>query len=318
MVWDDRTTGASGTAGQEQQAPAEPTPAEPTPAELTAAELTAAEPTAAEPTAAEPKPAERANRAPLGPRPGRRRARRVVAVVVVVIALGGLAVAAGGVAVALLPRRFTATQQHQIRAWQVSARWRDWPAARIFPEEVGYRLPADALYSARNLTLRARRLAIARQSTCAAAASPATLRVLDRGGCRAVLRATYEDSTSSLVATIGIAVLASKAATASAARALGAASNGTTSFLIRPFAVPGTSAEDFSSAYRQLSWDSPAGPYLILLTVGYASGRPRLPVALDSYQLAEMSALADGIARTVGHALGAAPPTPRCPGAPGC
>jgi hypothetical protein len=61
-----------------------------------------------------------------------------------------------------------------------------------------------------------------------------------------------------------------------------------------------------------------AGPYLIMSTVGYADGRPPGPVASDPYIDQEMTSLANGVADAVGAPLGAQPPPPRCPGAPGC
>jgi hypothetical protein len=60
------------------------------------------------------------------------------------------------------------------------------------------------------------------------------------------------------------------------------------------------------------------GPYLILYTAGYADGRRRDGVSSNHYASSEMKELGTGLARDVGRPLGAPPPTPRCPAAPGC
>src|SRR5215469_4671798 len=56
------------------------------------------------------------------------RTRRAAAI----IGLAGLAVSVFGVAIALLPRHFTASQQSQIKAWEVMRRWQTMPAGQIF------------------------------------------------------------------------------------------------------------------------------------------------------------------------------------------
>ena len=61
--------------------------------------------------------------------------------------LTGLAVSVAGAVIQVLPRTFSAAQQQQISAWEVSSRWRAWPAGRIFPRVVRYDLPALSLAS---------------------------------------------------------------------------------------------------------------------------------------------------------------------------
>ncbi len=261
-----------------------------------------------------------------GPDAGRPRWRLGFIVVALVLGLCGLAASAAGVVTQLLPRRFTATQQRQIMAWEMARRWRTVPAEKIFPAAVTYQLSGFALNAASQLALTAHRLGIARQDSCAAATDPTTAQVLGRLGCEAVLRATYADSTSSLVVTVGVAVLPDSTTASQAARELSADTSdrdgGPSQALrpgLRPVAFPGTLAARFGTRQRQLSWDDvSAGPYLVLSTVGYADGRPRVRVSSDAYADQEMSSLANGIADAVGAPLGARPAVPRCPGAPGC
>jgi len=88
--------------------------------------------------------------------------------------------------------------------------------------------------------------------------------------------------------------------------------------LLRPVAVAGTLAASFGAPQRQLSWVEDFGPYLVVATVGYADGRPRVAVRSDSYEFTEMVSFAQGGASTVIGPLSAPVPVPACPGAPGC
>lgn len=238
---------------------------------------------------------------------------------VLALALTGLAVSAAGIADRLLPRRFTAAQQQQIMAWETAGRWRIMTAGQIFPATIGYQLSRIGVDSASGLSLVARRLGIAPQASCGEGADLAAAQVLNRYGCTAVLRATYADSTGSLLLTIGVAVLPDSEDAASAARALAVAPAGARlGPSVRAAAVPGTVAARFADRTRQLAWSSSVGPYVILSTVGFADGRPWVRISADSYVEQEMQRLADGIVDTVSAAIGQSPAVPRCPGAPGC
>jgi hypothetical protein len=258
----------------------------------------------------------------LSPRvsPGRAGWQLSITVAALVLGLCGLAVGTAGVVTQILPRTFTAAQQRQIVAWEMARRWRTTPAGKIFPADARYRLSGFALNAGSELALTAHRLGIARQATCAAGTDAAAARVLDRLGCEAVLRATYADSTSSLLVTVGVAVLPGSATARQAVRDLAAAGGGRGKLQpgLRPAAFPGTLAARFGDRQRQLNWDGSAGPYLIMSTVGYADGRPRVRVASDAYADQEMSSLARGVAEVIRAPLGVPPPAPRCPGTPGC
>jgi hypothetical protein len=243
--------------------------------------------------------------------------RRAALLSALVLGLCGLAVAAAGFASQMLPRQFTTAQQHRIEAWEVAGRWRILPEGKIFPAAVTYQLPGFALDGSKGLSLTARRLGVNSPARCAKGAGPKAGRILDHYGCTALLRATYIDSTGSMIATVGVAVLPSSSAAAAAEGRLANPKGGEPQ-TVRPSPVPGTLASRFGSAQRQLSWNTHTGPYVILTTIGYADGRPRVRVTDDIYLDQEMSNLAEGLGGASSGALGKTPPTPSCPGGPGC
>jgi hypothetical protein len=167
--------------------------------------------------------------------------------------------------------------------------------------------------------LTARRIGIARQSSCRAASDPAAAAILERNGCSAMLRATYTDGAGSYVVTVGVAVLPSAAQAEAADSELSDAGLvGGMSPSVDALAIQGTPAAGFTDQRRQLSGFIRAGTYVALYTVGYADSRPREPVAGDSYADAEMTTMASGVAQTVLAKVGPPLPVPHCPGTPGC
>jgi len=244
----------------------------------------------------------------------RRRTRRLA---VIALVLGGLGLIGFGIGavVQVAPRKFTPTQQQQISAWEFGKRWRDLPAGAIFPASISYPAPT-ALDDVPGLTLSARRVGMASQASCAAAADAAVAAALDRDGCSAMLRATYVDATDSYVVTVGAAVLPGAGQAATAAHAIA----GTEVLGPTVHAVPfkGTPAADFTDSRRQLSGLLSAGTYVVLYTVGYADSRPREQVTADSYAVQEMTSAGAGVAHDVLLVLAAPVPPPRCPGTPGC
>jgi hypothetical protein len=261
-----------------------------------------------------------------GPPRRPRRRRRAATLAVLVLGVAGLAVSAVGISVQVLPRQFTATQQHQIEAWEIAGRWQELTAGQIFPATVTYSLSAATLQDAVPLSLDAVRVGIAPQSTCArgvtAAAAAAVLR---HSGCKAVLRATYVDATKSYILTIGVAVLPTSAAALDASQGLSQTrrashESGRATELSPGVAVVrfrgGTSVlYDYS---RQIAANFSAGPYLVMYAAGYADSRPQVQVSADPYSDAEMTALATGVAQTIARRLDAPPAVPRCPGALEC
>lgn len=253
------------------------------------------------------------------PRPQRRPRRAIAALIV-----GAVALVLSGYQVytALMPRKFTAGQQQQIMAWQVAARWRDRPAGVIFPLSSTYPRP-EVLADGGPLTLTARRLGIAQQASCQQATDPSVAAVLSRDGCEALLRASYADGTGSFVVTVGVAAFPSAAQAGSAEQELSTSSSssvhaGALAPGLRAVALAGTLASGFTDARRQVSGSLSAGPYVLLYTVGYTDGRPKVAVTVDGYTFAEMTSVGEGLAGKIGDNLTTAPPVPHCPGVPGC
>jgi hypothetical protein len=257
------------------------------------------------------------------------RGRRVAAVIALVLGLAGLGTSMTAVAIQLLPRHFTAGQQRQLENWEIAGRWQTMTAGQIFPATVGYQLPAQVLEDTSSLNLDATRVGIAPQSGCGTGAiTAAAAQVLRREGCKAVLRATYIDATRSYVLTVGVAVLPTGAAAAAANAGLqlhparlatAHHANGVSQLAagVQVVRFSGT-AGGMYNYNRQLAGSMIAGPYLVMYAVGYADGRPRVPVSQDAYSNGAMTSLALGVADSVAARLAAPPAPPRCPGAPGC
>lgn len=245
----------------------------------------------------------------------------VAALAALVIALAGFIIAAIGLGTQLLPRQFSSAQQQQIMAWEVAGRWRELPAGQVFPATVRYAPPAALAGTAGSVTPTADRLGIARQASCRSATDAAAAAVLTRNGCEAVLRATYTDGTDAFVMTLGVVPFPSVAQANAAREELGTKRlrmpDGRTPG-VRTVAFGGTPAAGFTDSRRQLAANIALGPYLVLYAVGYADGRPLVPVSADSYENAEMTSFGVGVAESAATALGAPPALPHCPGAPGC
>lgn len=261
-----------------------------------------------------------------GGSPGR--GRRAVAIIALILGLVGFAVSMTGVAIQLLPRQFTADQQRQIKAWEVMRRWQTMPAGQIFPASVSYQLSAYDLQDAAPLDLDALRVSIApQQSDCAKAVTSAAVgKVLSKDGCQAVLRATYVDATRSYVMTVGVAVLPTEAAAASAGSSLSqtrlaaardAVGVGRLSAGVLVVRFRGAAARLYDYD-RQISASFTAGPYVVMYAAGYSDSRPRVPVTQDTYSDEEMTSMAQGVAHSVANTLTASPAPPHCPGTPGC
>jgi hypothetical protein len=249
-------------------------------------------------------------------RPG---AGQTAALIAAILGGIGLVVAVAGLAIQMLPRHFSASQQRQIMAWEVSKRWRTLPAGAIFPASVRYQLPASALNDFTGVTLDAARVGIARQAACASAADPAAAAILGRDGCQALLRATYTDESATYVVTVGVAVLPTAARASAAQTSLAAADqNAYPGPGVRAVAFRGTPSGRFGNAQRQLSRSFTAGPYVIMYTAGYTDGRPRVSISNDTYAQDEMTSAARGAAEAVAGTVAAPPPVPHCPGTPGC
>jgi hypothetical protein len=249
-----------------------------------------------------------------------RRRRRSIAWTL--LGVGGLALALSAVGAAVQggPRKFTAKETQQITDWEYGKRWRTLPAGSIFPASVHYNAP-EALDDDPSLTLAAHRVGIAKQASCASAADPNVVAVLNRDGCSAMLRATYVDDTDSFVVTVGAVVLPTSAEAQSAARTIdNAGHSGVLGATVHAASFKGTPAAQFTDKQRQLSGVTSRGTYVVLYTVGYADSRPQQKVAQDTYAEQEMKSEGSGVADDVLSTLAARVPPPHCPSAetPGC
>jgi SAM-dependent methyltransferase len=256
------------------------------------------------------------------PPPGRRHRHRtpasiVIASIALVLGLIGLVISLIGVVTQLMPRTFTAGQQRQITDWEYGRAWRTLPAGQIFPASITYQAPEQLEDSA--LTLTARRIGVARQSSCKAATDAAAAAVLADDGCSTMLRATYADGTDSYVVTVGVAVLPS---TAQATEANDELTDATPAGGITPgvhaLAFKNSPAAWFTNPRRQLTGSDRAGTYVALYAVGYADSRPREPVSSDHYADEEMKSVGTGVAQAALSGVGAPVKAPHCPGTPGC
>lgn len=186
-----------------------------------------------------------------------------------------------------LERPPTQAEKDAAAVHEVGLRWRTRTAGDIFPATVDYGTGGGKRL--------AKRVGIAEQASCADAMDAAASKALALGGCRAVLRATYVDSTETLLATVGVAVLPdAKAATKAWA---GIASEMSTRG-VRAAAIPGTVAAGFGNAARQTFSAQYHEQYLIFTTAGWADGRKRVKLDRPSLFL-----FADRTVSQVGAAL---------------
>jgi hypothetical protein len=126
--------------------------------------------------------------------------------------------------------------------------------------------------------------------------------------------------------TVGVAVLPTEAAAASAvgglsaprlAAARDAGRSGQLSAGVLVIRFGGVAARLYNYN-RQISASFTAGPYVVMYAAGYSDSRPRVPVSQDTYADEEMTSMAAGVAHSVANTLAANPALPHCPGTPGC
>lgn len=232
------------------------------------------------------------------------------------VGLIGLATSLTGISIGISPRHFTPAEQQKIVSWKIGARWRTWPAGRIFPARIPYELPAASLASTTGLTLIARRVGIMPEASCTGATDAAAAKVLARYGCEAVLRATYADAAGAFVTTVGVAVLPDAKAGAAAHGAL--AGSGADQPGVSAVGLPGTLTAWFTNNGRQVSSSIVSGPYLVMYAAGYSDGRPRQTADANQYAGDELLRVSESIAGDIAARIGAQPRPPRCPGSPAC
>jgi hypothetical protein len=150
--------------------------------------------------------------------------------------------------------------------------WRNTPVDQLFPPTLtdhgGGPGGADRAWS---------RVGVAPPAGCAGAFDPLLQRVLAPVGCARLLRATYVDTTSTTVTTVGLLITSGEAADMAALGRRWSAENlgGRADLLPKPVAFPGTAAARFGDRQRgswtvQISDDLPIVVYAVS---GFADGR---------------------------------------------
>ncbi|WP_235032107.1 hypothetical protein [Actinacidiphila yanglinensis] len=150
--------------------------------------------------------------------------------------------------------------------------WRNTPVDKLFPPTLtakdGGPGGADRSWT---------RLGVAAPAGCTGAFDPLLQQVLAPAGCARLLRATYVDSTSTTVTTVGLVVASGQAPAMSAlnkrwsAQKLGERID----LMPRPVAFPGTPSAHFGTHQRG-SWDVQVSadlPFVVYAVSGFADGR---------------------------------------------
>ncbi|GII93053.1 hypothetical protein [Sinosporangium siamense] len=219
-----------------------------------------------------------------------------------------LAVAASNVLLGLVggiaesrARPLTSAEREEYVRQDIARRWRAWPAALVFPEEVEY----IGLERAQQY---ARRIGIAPETACTNAVDPQVATAFEEHGCRTMLRATYVDQSGTFVMTVGVAVMEDEEARTSASALLPVDDR----VGVRPVAFPGTVADLFGAAQRQRTGWVGAGPYLVFSTAGYTDGRTREAVPPHESLHSELWPTAQSVAARIARSLGQPPDVPRC------
>jgi hypothetical protein len=296
-----------------QERPEEPRPAGPAPAWQPAATGPPADPSPGAEAGTTPPGATPSGATPSGawppgsPAPGSphrskpRSAATAITAAVAAVACLAAAIAAAAAAHAELVRKPTAAERSRAAAVAVARRWQAWPAGQIFPASLRYTADLDVPETAT-------RVGIDPGTGCAGAVDAGVAPVLRSYGCRAVLRASYLDEREGVVYTIGVVAFGSGHAAAAAESLIGTDPGSG----LRPLAIPQTASAWFGDAARQSATGAAGGPYVVLVTAGYADGRP---AAQTGEQRPAVFAPAAQLAREVLDPL-AAPAFPRC-GDPG-
>ncbi|GGV12456.1 hypothetical protein GCM10010182_35850 [Actinomadura cremea] len=158
---------------------------------------------------------------------------------------------------------------------EVARRWQAWPAERIFPDRIPYRVHERG-------TEYATRAGIVPDTDCAQAVDAALVTTLRRHGCRAILRATYVGALNGIVTTVGVVVFpdAFKADRAYKELPGGKTPDGSGGVepALKAAAFPGTASGRFTDAARQARASDRGGPYVLLTTSGHTDGRPAAAV----------------------------------------
>jgi hypothetical protein len=231
----------------------------------------------------------------LEPRPSRAGAR-IAAALSLVLGLGLIGGAVAGAVINHGPREAPPVVDGSPEAFAAARLvWRDAPVDTLFPPTMTEQ-GAGPGGADRSWT----RIGVAPPAGCAGAFDSLLARVLAPAGCVRLLRATYVDSTSTTVTTVGILVTSGEAP---AMRALNQRWAGEhlgerTDLLPKALAFPGTAAASFGDHQRG-SWTVQVAadlPFVVYAVSGFADGR-----GIPAPQPADKAA-ADGVTTAVAQA----------------
>lgn len=196
---------------------------------------------------------------------GVKRPRRPRLFTIIALAILGLAAIGGGIGGLIWghTRKPTPAQVSAAGDRAYANQWRWLTAGKIFPAKVSY-LNALDLHATATL------VGIAPAAPCARAVDAKAARMLAKAGCVTMLRATYADTSRTVLTTIGIAVLPDQKAASAALATINDAKAGG----LLPVSFPKTIAGSFTKSARE-TYDGEllSGPYLIFSATGYADGR---------------------------------------------
>ncbi|MBY8882529.1 hypothetical protein [Actinacidiphila acidipaludis] len=198
---------------------------------------------------------------------------RVLAAACLVLGLGLIGGATAGAVINHGPRAAAPVADGSPEAFtRARTVWRNVPVDQLFPPAVSQR-NAGPGGADRSWT----RIGVAAPATCSGAFDPLLQQVLAPAGCVRLLRATYVDSTSSTVTTVGILVTSGGAPVMSALnqRWTGQNLGDRTDLMPKPLAFPGTASAGFGDHQRgswavQVSADL---PFVVYAVSGFADGR---------------------------------------------
>ncbi|MFJ1588054.1 hypothetical protein ACIOC1_32630 [Streptomyces sp. NPDC088197] len=206
---------------------------------------------------------------------------RIWAALCLVLGLGLIGGAVAGSAINHKPRAEPPLVDGSVKAFAaVREVWRSTPVDALFPRTVSAKGAgpggADRAWT---------RIGVAAPGGCAAAFDPLLQQVLAPVGCARLLRATYVDSTSTSVTTVGLLVTTAESATMRGFSGRWASQHlGDRADLIpRPVAFPGTAADSFGVKQRG-SWDVQVSadlPFVVYAVTGFADGRTLTPQSAD-------------------------------------
>jgi hypothetical protein len=159
-------------------------------------------------------------------------------------------------------------------------------------------------------TAPAKRVGIAPQASCSAAAEPSAASTLTTNHCQTVMRATYVDATAAYAVTVGVAVFPSATEARSAQAVLNSGQQKEVGVSAVPF--PKTITARFGNPQRIIVQAKLAGPYVVMTAAGYTDGRTQASMPTNQPYPTALSGLWEAVANVVTARFTTKPDVPRC------